>query len=534
MSSLARRSQQSASEGSSPAQAPSVAPPEAAAGEASGLAAGSETPVLDAAGIEADEEAPATEAVADPAVSRNAESPAPSGWAAREVDAVPAAKVDPADAGHVYHLLEDGSVVVTSVPFTVTGPVADAVREDAKKRVGKDEVRTNNTAVDSNAHALPQALQFEVALGQAAAGDGAAASQGVMDKIMAYLYHYASILTGAKEDLEEKKAEMQTRVKEILPKLGTKEASVAGAVGVEIEPLVQVLQGGNLREQMTILFNFMRFFSESMLKMTEAQRNMVIADARLGAESLKKRLEEIKGEAKSVDPSAPAAEDGGKTGAQELSAPSGLVQNAATGEFAVGGSARMPGLADVDSKLISGQDRARIDGGSKPSERTIGSLDGTNAELSDREKAIQQAAIGPLEEGESLGAENLQWAEGADKWMADETSKFVELLQSTQVPFGAGPSGTTARLMSTAQQLGYGDAVNMRLACMGYLLPIRAHSLVEIMVSAAAYGAPAPQAGLMMYTEIAPYDAGTLKGFSGGKFPHEWAAEATEEAPNVS
>jgi hypothetical protein len=28
-----------------------------------------------------------------------------------------------------------------------------------------------------------------------------------------------------------------------------------------------------------------------------------------------------------------------------------------------------------------------------------------------------------------------------------------------------------------------------------------------------------------MYTDIAPYDAGTLKGFSGGKFPHEWKAD---------
>lgn len=569
MSALARRPQQAAPETSAPAADVAAATPMAAsAAAASGLAAPeeSETPVLDAAGPEegggiagdptapaAPDEPPAAppsaadeerteapteseaeeeekpEEVVNPDVSRNAEDPAPSGWAAEEVATVPASKVDPDDAGHVYHLLEDGSVVVTSVPFTVTGPVADAVRADAANRVGKTEARTNNVAVDTNAHALEQAVTFETNLGLAAASDGKGASQAVMDKVMAYLYQYARVLTATREDLDAMNEEVKAKVKSVLPKLGTNDASVAGAVGTEIEPLVEVLVGGNLREQMTILFNFMRFFSESMLKMTEAQRTTVIAEARLGADALKKRMDEISAEAKSIDPTAPA-DASGQTGAQQLAAPTGLVRNATTGEFAVGGTARMPSLADVDNKLISGQDRARIDGGNKPSSRTIGSLEGTGAELSDREKAIQGAGRS-VPEGQELEDQNLQWAEGADKWMADQTSQFVQMLEATQVPFGAGPSGTTARLMSTAQELGYGDANGMRLACIGYLLPIRAHSLVEIMVSAAAYGCPAPLPGLMMYTQIAPYDDTKLKGFSGGKFPHEWAAEAADDAP---
>jgi hypothetical protein len=550
MSSLSRRRQQAPPQTAEPALAPAPAPAPAVmpAAPESGLAAPeSESPTLDAAGgaggvaaagpppaaAEAQTEAP-TEAEAkedaetgpqgDPNVSRNAEDPAPSGWASKEIATVPASKVDPADQGHVYHLLEDGSVVVTSVPFTVTGPVADAVRADAQNRVKPTENRAgnNNVAVDTNAHALPQALEFESKLGLRAMADGDAAGSAVMDQIAGFLVSYATVLEEASTQMAATAEGVQARLATSLPKLGTTDATVAGAVGTDPHVLIDAMANGNLREKMTILFNFMRFFNEGMLKMTEAQRDTVIGSAELNAGLLADRIGDLEAQTPAVDPTAPATAEA-PSGADQLASPGEgkTLRNTTTGEFALGPKTRTS-LTDVDPKLIGGQDRARIDGGNKASSRTIASLDGTNAELSDREKAVQEKALG---ETETLDTATLRWNEGADKWMADKNSEFVQLLEATQVPFGAGPSGTTARLMSTAQQLGYTDAIGMRLACMGYLLPIRAHSLIEVMVSAAAYGCPAPQPGLMMYTEIAPYDAGTLKGFSGGKFPHEWAAE---------
>lgn len=539
MSSLARRPEQAAAEPApaveAAAPAPAVAAPAAdtAAAEETG-----DTPTLDAiagGGFAA----AVPDGQPDPDVSRNAVDDAPSGWASREIDSFPAEKFDKADAGHVYHLLDDGTVVSTSVPFTVDNDVADLVRQDAANKPGKNDVRTSNAAVDNNDHALPEALTFEVNLGLAAAGDGMTASQAVMDQIQAYLTAYATQLTGAVQDVEEQKRLVNEKINTTLPQLGTTDPSVAGAVGKDPTTLLTVLKGGNLREQMTILFNFMRFFSDSMLKMTETERTTIIGQAKLGKDALEKRIDDVSKKTTQVDPMMPALPNGTASGADQLQAPAEgqILQNSTDGNFVFGANARNPGLADVDQKLLDGQDRARIeDKNAGSSQRTIGSLDGTNAELSEREKAVQQKGIeknlgGKLPEEAELEKEKLLWAEGADKWIADAQSEFVKHLQEMQVPFGAGPSGTTARLMSTAQQLGYADPVQMRLACMGYLLPIRAHSLVEILVSAAAYGAPTPLDGLMMYTEIAPYDASTLKGFSGGKFPHEWKAE--REAPTT-
>ena len=533
MSSLARRPEQSSPE-RAPA-APEAAPPAVAAAPATDGAFATteeETPTLDAVAGGGVGSAAPPDGEPDPDVSRHAVDAAPSGWAAREVDTIPAEKIDKADAGHVYHLLDDGTVVATSVPFEVDNAVADLVRQDAENKPGKNDVRTGNASVDTNAHAVPEAITFETNLGLAAAGDGMTASQAVMDQIQAYLRSYAEVLVGAVTDVEEQKRLVNEKINTTLPTLGTVDPSVAGAVGKDPAVLLSVLKGGNLREQMTILFNFMRYFSDSMLKMTETERTTVIGQAKLGKDSIESRIDDISKKTTQVDPMMPMAPDGTASGAQQLAAPAEgkILQNSTTGSFAMGANARNPGMADVDQELLDGQDRARIeDKNAGSSSRTIGSLEGTKAELSDREKAIQEKGIeaknGPLPETAELEKEKLLWAEGADKWIADSQSEFVKHLQEMQVPFGAGPSGTTARLMSTAQQLGYGDAAQMRLACLGYLLPIRAHSLVEVMVSAAAYGAPTPLDGLMMYTAIAPYQPETLKGFSGGKFPHEWKAD---------
>ena len=48
------------------------------------------------------------------------------------------------------------------------------------------------------------------------------------------------------------------------------------------------------------------------------------------------------------------------------------------------------------------------------------------------------------------------------------------------------------------------------MACIGYLLPIHAHSLVEILTAAAAHGVPF-SAGPQMYRRIAPLSEDELR-----------------------
>ncbi len=114
----------------------------------------------------------------------------------------------------------------------------------------------------------------------------------------------------------------------------------------------------------------------------------------------------------------------------------------------------------------------------------------------------------------------LRWKEGARIWILNERNKWVAKMRELSIPLAAGPSGTTNKLMNMGTLLGT-DKYQTRLACMGYLMPPRHHSLVEIMVAAAAHGCTDYIPGQEMYTSIEPFATEELKAIGGGKFPHE-------------
>jgi hypothetical protein len=58
--------------------------------------------------------------------------------------------------------------------------------------------------------------------------------------------------------------------------------------------------------------------------------------------------------------------------------------------------------------------------------------------------------------------------------------EFMRAVRSMNVPMGAGVSGTTARTMNSAKMFGV-DGLQARKVCVGYLLPIQAHSFAEVM-----------------------------------------------------
>ena len=116
----------------------------------------------------------------------------------------------------------------------------------------------------------------------------------------------------------------------------------------------------------------------------------------------------------------------------------------------------------------------------------------------------------------------------------NEYNKWVFQMRQLSIPLAAGPSGTTNKLMNLGNLLGMAP-IQTRLACMGYLLPARHHSLVEVMEAAEAQGCGNFIPGRQMYTDIKPWTSTDLKAFGGGKFPHEGArAEpAGATAPGV-
>src|SRR5262249_29839268 len=107
--------------------------------------------------------------------------------------------------------------------------------------------------------------------------------------------------------------------------------------------------------------------------------------------------------------------------------------------------------------------------------------------------------------------ERLKWSEGVKTWMTDKNNKWVQAQKKLGLPLGAGPSGTTNMCMNTGKMIGGVDAQSLRMACIGYLLPIHAHSLVEILTAASAHGVPF-LSGPRMYRRIEPMGEDELRG----------------------
>jgi hypothetical protein len=104
-----------------------------------------------------------------------------------------------------------------------------------------------------------------------------------------------------------------------------------------------------------------------------------------------------------------------------------------------------------------------------------------------------------------LGADYVPWLDARKVWILDETHNFVKEAKQANVPLVTGISGFTVQIMQFARILNAGADVNARLACLGYLLPIKAHSFHEVMAAAKAFGCT--YSGNSDYGEIEPLSA---------------------------
>lgn len=101
-----------------------------------------------------------------------------------------------------------------------------------------------------------------------------------------------------------------------------------------------------------------------------------------------------------------------------------------------------------------------------------------------------------------------------------EAHPWIEAARSMSMPLKSGISGTTSRAMQAAEYLKISaPATHVRMACLGFLLPINAHSYHEVMAAASGYAGWAYTPG--DYRSIAPMGEAEVRKAGGGKFPDE-------------
>jgi hypothetical protein len=380
------------------------------------------------------------------------------------------------------------------------------------------------------------AQEFETKLGLAAMDEGSAGmscAKALLVKIEKMVKAIADKETQSVGTLDKK---FKGTAEQLLPKLCGNAAgltTIAGAVGGQDETtkgaVQQVFTEGNLRERMTVLFNFAGPFSD-FLQTYQGDMDAFLQKA---------ELEE-------------------KTITDALTAAAARQEKIKSGEIKKGADDRGKRATLIDSEgrdnLVDQQTAARTkrDEGDpeKPASRTV--EDNPELKLSDRElkyQGLNKPAEGdeekkedgeaPAEGAEATGESGdgqaevkqaLGWHEGIQDWRSRQGSAFAERLQQLNMPFAAGPSGTTDRLMKTADLLGGSDKYDVRAACIGYLLPIRAHSLYEVLFASQNQGCTDFKNGPQMYSSIEPWKTPQLREIAGGKLPHEAAEEAMKAA----
>lgn len=289
---------------------------------------------------------------------------------------------------------------------------------------------------------------------------------------------------------------------------------IAGAVARDAATLEQTMAKGSLREQMTVVFNFQSAFPGSLVGKKDAAKKAEEEEHAAKGEEVAKMAEKVK-----ALPEAPATGDAAKQGPAE------------------GGGVE----AAEHMQLGSRKDEP----GERRTQPTVASLEATGMGLSiaelqnmfpgeipaltEEEKA--DPALARAKIVKALEDKQVTWAMGINKWKERDNSEFAEKLSALHMPFGAGPSGTTSRVCETAMGLGVPGDAALRTACIGYLLPINAHSLWEVVEGAKTQGIDGPDfagEGLEAYKKLEPFE----KLASAFLDPLLAAAEAAGDAPD--
>jgi hypothetical protein len=112
-------------------------------------------------------------------------------------------------------------------------------------------------------------------------------------------------------------------------------------------------------------------------------------------------------------------------------------------------------------------------------------------ELAKRKASIVDEAtfLQAVAEAEAEAKKYVPWAAGFMGYnlLFEPAQSVNAAFKHLSVPVGAGVSGTTSRTMAAMQSMGF-DGVTGLKVCLGYLLPIMAHSFSEVRQAAVQMG----------------------------------------------
>jgi hypothetical protein len=273
----------------------------------------------------------------------------------------------------------------------------------------------------------------------------------------------------AKRDTEFTK---QFNPKESWERIGEMNTRFAGAVGKEMNAVKAAVTAGNVRERMTHIHNFMdNVLGKDLINDDyEAEVDKLIQRSGMNLAKLQKRRNAL-GDKEKVTEKTPSA-----------------------------------------YTFLAERDKIRYKSpGSGASERQANEVPG----LSAAEKAHM---------GVNKPDDKVQWNEGVKAWFVNELHDWVKINRQTGLPLAAGPSAHTNAFMRAAKYLNVNKPYDVRLAIIGHLIPIHAHSLIEIMDVAEVYGASYTY-GRNMYHDIKPLTEQELRDnvAEGKLFPDEIA-----------
>ena len=462
---------------------------------------------------------------------------------------LPAEEVAPDDRGHTYHILKTGDVVATTEPTVVDGATAQTAI--AKHPRSPEEI----------AKAM---MEFEIRIGNQFAGSALPSAKAWIAKAKRYMDERTKPYFDNKALVDKEYAKLGGPIYEQWAgRIGAKREDIDATLGGDgnIRELITMFNNfvGNIF--VPDLFgqaNGLNITAPAFAKLSQ-DLGAVPADIEARKQAAKAAFD-AKAEAAKKDPKAPKPNmknellGGGAAAGPMTQQAATRTDNAIAMPWNKPGD--MSGAAPANTSPLGapprgGNDATKTAGQSSPVPSTNDRYQGApttreddawwlhgmtvdefkrlGGELSPREKNLlfnegvyrqklgelkptvkdDETWLAAIKAAEEEAKKHVPWAAGIMGYAIkigdggpQAEDAFMQAVRTLNVPMGAGVSGTTARTMNSAQMFGV-DGMQARRVCLGYLLPIQAHSFAEVMQASNPFCGPqyAPKAGSDNYPQ---------------------------------
>ena len=389
-----------------------------------------------------------------------------------------------------------------------------------------------------------KAMEFERVLGAHAAGHGWAmeAATAMSGKVIELMTKYIEALNPGLEDATRIESLTNDRLG---PLLGQSNLGYAGAVGTNGAVIREAAGKGSIREKLFMATNFAWGFGAEFINGADtaaAERFVAsIQDEQTvltqSITNVAARVQEVTDAGgtvgwreRSLTVQRPAADTSSDTAGQSASrsrsrsdmgaqrdvrAELGRTPHGGGGTRTpmTGGTAGAQGRSSTANQSASTPLRGRTEDGR-------GNATGPGPTAREARFQLEDSALSDSEALARVQDAQLNWGEGIRRFILSEEHPWVRAMRANSIPTGAGPSGSTQGVMQARRLLQVSTPEMARAAAIGYILPINAHSLIEILIGAEAEDGPSPvPRHFGVYLHITPFNGKNI--FADDEF---WAA----------